>query len=190
MDAVKNITLKKTESLSDDPVHEYFLRDIFDKTGAIRIKKEEFQVLNSQLKKYFLAKWKGVNIRMVEDSSNYYLRGNMFYIACMEIDVDLSIVKIIEEIEAIERTLKKFFYVKKSKLNHMEHVLLLGLLDNRKSHVIEILSMVHQVQRYTSGINLTSTEYRLLLKYTQSTIDDFYVLLIQKEFSIKKMQPI
>jgi hypoxanthine phosphoribosyltransferase len=170
--------------LSNDPSFEYFLRTVFDETGAIAVKKNDFKVYNTTLSAYYEKQWKHYNVRRLENSQYFFLRGSMYYMAYIDMDASLLLVKLFEEIADIEDVLLRVRGVQFTG-NYVDFSLMLGLLDNRKNHVLEILSALNQLQRIIGDFIIEPQTYDRLLAYVQSAVDDFFGLLLTKEFDFE-----
>jgi hypoxanthine phosphoribosyltransferase len=184
MKASETTLVSQGKHLSSDPSFEYFLRGIFDETGAIAIKKTDFKVDSPVLKAFYEKQWNNYNVRRLENSQYYFLRGSMYYMAYIDMDASLLLVKLLEEIGEIESVLLEVRRIKFAG-DFVDFLLVLGLLDNRKNHVIELLSAFNQMQRVIGNFKIGPETYSRLLQYVQSAVDDFFTLLLTKEFEFE-----
>lgn len=178
---IEEVSLLKSKFyLSTDIGLEFFYQSIFDETGAVQIKSKDFQKYSSKFGDYFRYSWKGVNIRTVKNSNHVFLRGPIYYLNYMDLDSQITLIKITEELNEVENLINEFLTADSNSFDLNDFLLLLGLLDNRKQLALQLLFVLNQFTRITTEPLINRNQYIKFINYCQSTVDDFYLTLITR----------
>ena len=158
--------------------------DNFDSTGALRIKVSVYSQTRSLLKEYFDHRVNSYLSRRIRVGNYFLLRGLSFYIFRKQEYALLLVKQVKYELLQAQTFLNKYLDAKVVP-NNEEKILLLGLLDNYKQHLLELLHAVNQAERYLPyGEKITHSDYEDYMKCFQYIVDIFYKLYIHNQLPL------